>query len=251
MGVLRGLKAPNAFVPIFVAFLSWEVASRAGFWKVLLLPPPSRLFWTFLGLLEGMDLPWALLKSTLRVLCGLSLGAAVGFIFGVLMGLKEAMDRWLSPIFSLLYPIPSLGWLPLLLIWLGPGEGLAVALIFICSMFPVLYNTLAGIKSVPRELIYASKVLGASPFRTLREVLFPLALPQILTGLRLEAGMAWRVLLAAEMIAIPTGIGALMWKAESLMRVDVILVCLGVLSLLCFAFERFFLWLERRATKWR
>lgn len=251
MEVLKRLKTPNAFIPILVAFFTWEIASRAGLWKVFLLPPPSRLFWTFLVLLDEMDLLWALLRSTFRVLCGLSLGASVGFVFGVLMGVKETMDRWLSPIFSLLYPIPSLGWLPLLLIWLGPGEGLAIALIFICSMFPVLYNTLLGIRSVPRELLYASKVLGASPLRTFKEVLLPLALPQILTGLRLEAGMAWRVLLAAEMIAIPTGIGALMWKAESLMRVDIILVCLGILSLLCFACERFFVWLERRATKWR
>ncbi len=248
---MRRLKAPNAFIPVIVAFSAWEVASRVGLKEAILLPPPSDLLWTFLWLLKGKEFLWALVKSSLRVLIGLSLGASVGFAFGVLMGLKETLDRWLSPIFSLLYPIPSLGWLPLLLIWLGPGEGLSVALIFICSMFPVLYNTLTGIRGVPRELLYASKVLGASPLRTLKEVLLPLALPQILTGLRLEAGMAWRVLLAAEMIAIPTGIGALMWKAESLMRVDVILVCLGVLSFLCFAFERSFLWLERRFTRWR
>lgn len=251
MGSLKSLKRPNAFVPLCLAFVAWEVSSRAGLWESPLLPPPSQLFWTFLRLLEGMELPWALLRSSLRVFFGLLLGASVGFVLGVLMGLNDPLDRWLSPIFSLLYPIPSLGWVPLLLIWLGPGESLAIALIFICSMFPVLYNTLSGIRSVPRELLYASRVLGASPFRRLRDVLFPLALPQILTGLRLEAGMAWRVLLAAEMIAIPNGIGALMWKAESLMRVDVIMVCLGTLSLLCFALERFFLWLERRSTKWR
>ena len=168
------------------------------------------------------------------------------------MGWKEVADRWVSPIISLLYPIPALGWLPLLMLWIGVNELLPIAVIFICSFFPVLYNTLTGIRGVDTEVIKAARVLGASRWRTLTRVVIPLALPNIFTGLRLEAGMAWRVIIAAEMVAIPTGIGALMMRAESLMRVDVIIVCLGVLSLVCFTFERIFLYLERRLTyRWR
>jgi NitT/TauT family transport system permease protein len=80
----------------------------------------------------------------------------------------------------------------------------------------------------------------------------PVALPTIFTGLRLEAGMAWRVIIAAEMVAIPTGIGALMMKAESLMRIDIIIVCLMILSVVCFSIEKLFLYIEQRLTKeWR
>lgn len=86
----------------------------------------------------------------------------------------------------------------------------------------------------------------------LTTVVMPLALPNIFTGLRLEAGMAWRVIIAAEMVAIPTGIGALMVKAESLIRIDIIIVCLIVLSLMCFSFEKFFIYLEMKITgQWR
>ena len=114
--------------------------------------------------------------------------ALAGFLFGLSMGLKEALDRWFSSLFSLLYPIPSLGWLPLLMLWVGIGELLPIALILICSFFPVLYNTLTGVRGVPRDLVRAAKVLGASNWRTLRDIILPQALPTILTGLRLEAG---------------------------------------------------------------
>jgi len=116
----------------------------------------------------------------------------------------------------------------------------------------VLYNTITGIKAVPREMIAVAETLGASERRILATVVLPMALPNIFTGLRLEAGMAWRVIIAAEMVAIPTGIGALLMRAESLIRVDIILVCLIVLSVMCLTFEKFFMCLERRFTgEWR
>ncbi len=86
----------------------------------------------------------------------------------------------------------------------------------------------------------------------LTTVVIPLALPNIFTGLRLEAGMAWRVIIAAEMVAIPTGIGALLMKAENLIRIDIIIVCLIILSVMCFSFEKFFIYLENKITgRWR
>ena len=109
-----------------------------------------------------------------------------------------------------------------------------------------------GIRSVSTHYINAAETLGASKTKILTTVVLPLALPNIFTGLRLEAGMAWRVIIAAEMVAIPTGIGALMMKAQSLIRVDIIIICLMILSLMCFVFERCFLVLERRLTDvWR
>jgi len=129
---------------------------------------------------------------------------------------------------------------------------LPIVLIFLCSFFPVLYNTITGIRSVDSEVINAARTLGASDWKVLTTILLPLAVPNIFTGLRLEAGMAWRVVIAAEMVAIPTGIGALLIRSESLLRVDVIIVCLMVLSVMCLAFERVFQYIETRLTKeWR
>jgi len=238
-------------IPIGIALLVWELLIRLKAFPQALLPGPWDVFFTFVELLKSGELGTALLRSSVRVFLGLFLGACFGFFLGLLMGTKRSLETWFSPLLSILYPIPALGWLPLLILWLGIGEKLPIVLIFLCSFFPVLYNTLRGIKEVPQELIWASKVLGASNLRTLREVILPLALPNILTGLRLEAGMAWRTVLASEMIAIPSGIGAMMWKAESLMRVDVIIVALGILGIACFLTERFFIWLEKRCLKWK
>lgn len=168
------------------------------------------------------------------------------------MGWYETMNRAFSPIISMLYPIPALGWLPLLMLWIGINELLPITIIFICSFFPVLYNTVTGIKNVDRDYIQVARTLKASDYKILTTVVVPLALPNVFTGLRLEAGMAWRVIIAAEMVAIPTGIGALMMKAESLIRIDIIIVCLIVLAIMCLTFEKFFAFLEKKITdKWK
>ena len=138
------------------------------------------------------------------------------------------------------------------MLWIGINEMLPITLIFICSFFPVLYNTVTGIKNVDKDYIHVARTLGASDIKILTTVVMPLALPNIFTGLRLESGMAWRVIIAAEMVAIPTGIGALMMRAESLIRIDIIIVCLIVLAVMCLSFEKFFAYLETRLTaKWR
>jgi NitT/TauT family transport system permease protein len=170
---------------------------------------------------------------------------------GVIMGWKNVVNKALKPIVSLLYPIPALGWLPLLMLWIGINELLPITIIFICSFFPVVYNTATGIRNVDRKYILAAETLGASNIRILFKIVIPLALPNIFTGLRLEAGMSWRVLVAAEMVAIPTGIGALLMQAESLVRVDIIMVCLIVLSIMCLLFEKVFILLEKHMVgKW-
>ena len=192
------------------------------------------------------------LSSLTRVLIGFCAGSIAGIVVGIVMAWRDGINKALNPIISLLYPIPALGWLPLLMLWIGINEMLPIAIIFICSFFPVLYNTVTGIRNVDEDYIQVARTLGASDMRILSTVAMPLALPNIFTGLRLEAGMAWRVIIAAEMVAIPTGIGALLMKAESLIRIDIIIVCLVVLAVMCLAFEKFFEYLEDKLTaKWR
>jgi len=192
------------------------------------------------------------LSSLIRVLIGFSAGSIAGLFIGIMMGWNNLANKALNPIISLIYPIPALGWLPLLMLWFGIGEILPIAIIFICSFFPILYNTVTGIKNVDKNYIFVARILGASDLKILSTVVVPLALPNIFTGLKLESGMAWRVIIAAEMVAIPTGIGALMMKAESLIRIDIIIICLIVLGVMCLSFEKFFAFLEKKLTnRWR
>ncbi len=241
------MESALGMLPVAVFLIAWESAARLKvFPGGFSFPAFSAVVMEFYRLTANGVLGKNFLSSLTRVLVGLSSGSLAGIAMGIVMGWKDVVNKALNPIISLLYPIPALGWLPLLMVWIGINEILPVTIIFICSFFPVVYNTATGIRNVDRKYVQAAETLGASHARILFRVVIPLALPNIFTGLRLEAGMAWRVLVAAEMIAIPTGIGALIMRAESLVRVDIILVCLIVLSVMCLVFENIFLFMERR-----
>jgi len=240
-------------ISVFTFLVLWEMFARLGILPGdFFFPPFSVVIREFYCLVASGVLVDNFLSSLIRVLVGFFAGSIAVIAVGTVMGWKQAVNRALNPIISLLYPIPALGWLPLLMLWFGISEVLPVCIVFICSFFPVLYNTVTGIRNVDADYIRVARTLGASEMTILTTVVMPLALPNIFTGLKLEAGMAWRVIIAAEMVAIPTGIGALMIKAESLIRIDIIIVCLIVLSVMCYSFERFFSYLEMKITgQWR
>jgi len=250
---LRRISPGWGILPVVIFLAIWELVARLG-WVPgqFSFPPFSTVVTEFYYLTANGVLGASFLSSLVRVLIGFSAGSVAGIAVGVVMGWRENVNKALNPVISLFYPIPALGWLPLLMLWIGINEALPIAIVFICSFFPVLYNTITGIKNVDKNFIKVARTLGASDTKILRTVVMPLALPNIFTGLRLEAGMAWRVIIAAEMVAIPTGIGALMMRAESLIRMDIIIVCLIVLSVMCLVFEKFFAYMETRLTsKWR
>jgi len=231
------------FIPIFIFVVGWEILARIA--GSSFFPPFSTVMQEFYFLLVSQGLLLHhFTASLIRVVTGFAMGSITGLLAGILLGWNQIAEKAIGPLISILYPIPALGWLPLIMLWVGINELLPILIIFICSFFPILYNTVTGIKSVDVRYIRAAKTLGASDRQVLWEVVLPLSLPNIFTGLKLEAGMAWRVIIAAEMVAIPTGIGVLLMKAESLIRVDVIIVCLMVLSLMCCSFEKFFQYLE-------
>jgi len=250
---LNRLKLGWGLLPIAVFLAIWETVARLNLAPAqFFFPPFSAVVQEFYYLIASGVLGHNFLSSLVRVLIGFCAGSIAGLAVGIVMGWRENINKALHPIISLLYPIPALGWLPLLMLWIGINELLPITIIFICSFFPILYNTVTGIRNVDKDYIQVARTLGASDIKILTTVVMPLALPNIFTGLRLEAGMAWRVIIAAEMVAIPTGIGALLMRAESLIRIDIIIVCLIVLSVMCLSFEKFFEYMEAKLTsKWR
>jgi NitT/TauT family transport system permease protein len=253
MSWLKKIKPGWGIVPVAVFLAIWEIVARVSIdQEHFFLPPFSDVVVEFYYLAANGVLGHNFLSSLARVLIGFFSGSIAGLLMGTIMGWKDIANKALSPLVSLIYPIPALGWMPLLMLWIGVSEALPVIIIFISSFFPIAYNTATGIRTVDKNYIQVARTLGASDMKILATVVMPLALPYIFTGLRLESGMAWRVIIAAEMVAIPTGIGALMMKAESLMRMDIIIVCLIVLAVMCFAFERLFTILESRLTsQWK
>jgi len=250
---LKQIRPGWGILPVVIFLAIWEVVARLNLTPgQFFFPPFSTVVGEFYYLIASGVLVDNFLASLVRVLIGFFAGSIAGLVIGMIMGWMDNVNKALHPIISLLYPIPALGWLPLLMLWIGINEMLPITIIFICSFFPVLYNTVTGIRNVDKDYIRVARTLGASDAKILTTVVTPLALPNIFTGLRLEAGMAWRVIIAAEMVAIPTGIGALMMRAESLIRIDIIIVCLIVLAVMCLSFEKLFEYLEAKlTTKWR
>ena len=245
----KSAKISWGIVPVIIFLGIWEAIAHLNLTSGrFFFPPFSEVLKEFYFLTINGLLGDNFFSSLTRVIIGFSLGTILGVFTGIMMGWKNIIDKALNPIISLLYPIPALGWLPLLMLWIGINEFLPIMIIFICSFFPVLYNTVTGIKNVNRNYIQVARTLGASDLKIIFTVVLPLALPNIFTGLRLESGMAWRVIIAAEMVAIPTGIGALMMRAESLLRIDIIIVCLIILGTMSFLFEKFFAFLGKIIT---
>lgn len=249
---MKGTDLKWSAISILAFFSLWEIIARSHVFPSILFPPPSEVLSAGYDLLRSGILLKSLGDSLFRVVTGILLGLVLAIPVGLLMGWVEKCDKLFGPIISLLFPIPGIAWLPLLIVWVGLRQGLPILLISIVVFFPVLLNIATGVKSVDRENILAARTLGSSELRILFSIIIPLSLPIILTGIRIEVALAWRVLVAAEMIAIPTGIGALMSRSESLLQIKAVMVCLGLLSIIGLIMDLSLRYVERRVTaKWR
>lgn len=182
---------------------------------------------------------WAhLLASFLRVAQGFVLAIAVGVPLGVLMGRSRLLFRLLDPVVNLVRPIPVTAWAPLSLLMIGFGDRSTIFLVFLAATFPVLLNTITGVRQVPGRLLEAASMLGTSPGRSLMKVVLPAAAPSIVAGMRIGLGLAWVILVVGETVGINTGLGALITQAREQSRTDVIVVGMVVIGLAGFATDR-------------
>jgi nitrate/nitrite transport system permease protein len=176
-----------------------------------------------------------LAASLMRVGAGWFLGALVAIPLGILMGAIQPINRLMNPIVQLLRPVSPLAWYPIALVAIKSAPNALIFVIFITSLWPTVINTSFGVASVPRDYRNVAKVFNFSWDRYLRRVLFPFALPHIITGLRLSLGIAWMVIVAAEMLSGASGIGFFAWdsyNALSYEKVISAIVLIGVVGLL-------------------
>lgn len=208
-----------------------EALVRAGAVPAHLLPPPSEVARTLLDLgrngLEGH-----LLASTLRVAAGFAAGALAALLLGSLVGLNKRAEALLDPSFQALRAIPSLAWVPLLLLWLGIDEASKVTLIAIGAFFPVYMGVASGFRDVDRKLVEVAEMAGLSGAALVRRVLLPAALPAVFTGLRNGLSLAWMFMVAAELIAASRGLGYLLTDGRETARADIVLAAIVLLALL-------------------
>ena len=185
----------------------------------------------------GIQLAW----SVSRVALGFGLAALVAIPLGFLIGMSRLFFQALDPFIQVLKPISPLAWMPLALFTLKDSNVSAVFVIFICSIWPMLINTAFGVASVRKEWIEVTRTLEVSPLRKALFVILPAAAPTIMTGMRISIGIAWLVIVAAEMLVGGTGIGYFVWNEWNNLSIANILVAvlmigfIGMLLDLCFA----------------
>jgi taurine transport system permease protein len=226
-----------ALIPFVPVILLWAIVAESGMFPKAFFPGPLEVVKTFGTLTYKGILPDYLEDSIVRLAIGAAAGMAIGIPLGVLVGLSSKAHKAFWPILLFFQAVGDIAWLPLLLIWFGFGIGTMTFVIVYTVLFPVVLNTVLGVRSVPPVLTRAAQSLGASPPRVLWEVVLPGALPNIFTGLRNGLGYGWRALIAAEMIVGTSGIGFLMFDARRAGSVVEILLGMVILGLLWYVVD--------------
>jgi taurine transport system permease protein len=217
------------FVPVVT--LWWLVAAFGPFPDTF-FPGPPEVMAKFVELMWKGILPEYLADSLTRLAVGAAAGIALGVPIGLLIGLSERAHKILWPPLLFFQAIGDIAWLPILIVWFGFGLTTMTFVIVYTVVFPVILNTVLGVRSVKIDLIRAAQSLGASRARIVGEVIVPGALPNIITGVRNGLGFGWRALIAAEMIVGTSGIGFLMFdarRAGSVVEIVLGMIVLGIL----------------------
>ena len=243
-------RAQGLIVPAILVVL-WELVVKVGWVAPHLLPPPSELVSTVADLIKSGDIFTHIGVSSLRVLAGFGIGAALALAIGAAVGLSRRVESLLDPTFQAIRAIPSLAWVPLLLLWLGIDEAPKITLIAIGAFFPVYLNFTAGIQNVDRKLVEVGGIYGLTGWKLVSRIFIPAALPNLFTGLRSGLSLAWMFLVAAELIAATKGLGYLLTDGRETGRADLVIVAIIVLALLGKLSDGLLRWLEQHLLQWR
>ena len=242
--LLKGITIP------VILILLCEILVRNGVIEPYLLPAPSSLWQSLTELAEG-DLWQHLWASSWRVFLGFGIGSGLGLIFAILVGLNRHAEDFLEPTFSAIKSIPSLAWIPLLLLWLGIDEGSKITLIAIGAFFPTYTNTVAAIQGVDRKLIEVARVYRLKYWQQIHQIVLPAASPGILTGLRNSLSLSWMFMIAAELIAATQGIGYLLSDGRETSRPDIVIIAIILLAVLGKITDSIMKLFEHRLLRWR
>jgi len=232
-----------------LALLAFEVLVRSGVLAAHLFPAPSEIVRTLFDL--GSGLASHIGVSIARVAGGFAIGASLAVVAAVVVGLDRRAEALLDPTFQALRAVPSLAWVPLLLLWLGIDETPKITLIAIGAFFPVYLNLLSGLRNVDRKLVELGEVYGLSRAALVRRILLPASLPSLYTGLRVGLSLAWMFLVAAELIAATRGLGYLLNDGRETSRPDIVLAAILLLAVLGKVSDSVLKSLEKRALVWR
>ncbi len=228
------------------ALLLWEFSIYANWMSALFFPPPTVILETTVDLTLNGDLLVDLGMTLQRFCIGLSIGGGSGLLLGFLMGWFTPFRRLCDPFISAAHPLPKISILPIIMIIFGIGEASKIVIVAIAAFFPMLINTMAGVRQIDPLYFDVATHYGANPLTVLRRVVIPGSLPMVLTGLRLALNSALVLTIAVELLTAREGLGAVVWLAWETLRTEQLYAALLVMALLGINFNQ----LVERLTRW-
>jgi NitT/TauT family transport system permease protein len=252
--LLRRLLTPT-LLPMLL-LLAWHVGVRLTGTRLIPLPQDVALMlydFAFGGIYDdafSQTLHLHLWKSVTRVYGGFFSAALVAIPLGLLIGRIKLIRELVDPTLQLLRPVPVTAWLPLSMIFFGIGPNAAIFLVFLGAFYPIVFNTIFGVRSVDERLFEAAAMLGCQGSSLFRQVVLPAALPAILNGLRLGHGFAWILIVVGEMTGVQEGLGAVIMDGRMLSRSELVIAGMVVIGVAGFATDRLLVALNNRLLKW-
>jgi nitrate/nitrite transport system permease protein len=247
----RILKVVAPIIGILLAILVWEIISKTG----KNIPGPLTTWQAAVTAFSNpfyvngpndQGIGFKIVNSLARVGLGFGLAALVGIPLGFMIGRFSFLNNMLAPIISILRPVSPLAWLPIGLLVFQGAQPAAIWTIFISSIWPMIINTAVGVQKIPQDYMNVAKVLNLSEWRILTKILIPATLPYVLTGVRLAIGVAWLVIVAAEMLTGGVGIGFWVWDEWNNLKVENILLAIVIIGIIGMLLEWTLLWIAKR-----
>jgi ABC-type nitrate/sulfonate/bicarbonate transport system permease component len=215
-------------VPLLLLLAAWQLAAAAQFYPPLLLPPPAKVAAAFVS--EYPDILRNAGASILRVIVGVSLAFCFAVPLGLLIGRYQVLDVLTDWSIQIFRSVPPISLIPMALLFFGIGDKPAIMLIFLAATWPLLINTIFGVRSLERTLIKVARAARASEWLIFRDIILPSAMPAVFTGLRLGIGGGWLTVVTAEMIAVKSGLGYMILNAQLTFRSELIVAGIMVIG---------------------
>ena len=248
---------PEWFVRVFAMALG--LAVFVGLWAFVAkfgrLPDPAPTFKAAVAIFSDpfyrngpndQGIGWNILTSLGRVGIGFGLAALVGIPLGFAIGRFRFLSDMAAPIVALLKPVSPLAWLPIGLLVFKAANPAAIYVIFVCSLWPMIVNTAVGVRQIPQDYLNVARVLNLSEWKVFTRILFPAVLPYMLTGVRLSIGVAWLVIVAAEMLTGGVGIGFWVWDEWNNLKVEHIVIAIFVIGTVGLVLEQLLVFVAKR-----
>ena len=220
------------FCPFIVLLVLWQLAARFSGWSSQVFPGPAAVATGMWELLEDGTLARHTVASLFRVTVGFYLAILAGIPLGIVLGRWKPAALFFNPVIQFLRPISPLAWIPLAMLWFGIGDPPAVFLIFLASFFPLAVSTAAAAGAINPVYFHVAANFNFSRYEVLTKIVFPAMMPDILTAVRISVTIAWLVVVAAEMIAVSSGLGFLILDSRNALRMDYVMDGMIVIGLI-------------------